>query len=349
MLDARPVRRPSGDLFVRSATASLYAYAHNEFVTDIIKRHYADDRSVEPVTKAAVSPATITGSGWADPLAMTVNADFFLNIGGASAFSAVAARCLSLKFNGATGIKVPVVTTSATGAGFVQEAAPIPVRILSIGAGVTLLPRTFATICVFSRDIFEHSVPGIEGLVRQVVTEDIGLAADSYAFDATAGDAVRPAGLLNSIVATSPSAAGDWAMINDVETLAAAVAPTAGNNQILFVASPKQAVRMQISSQLRNVTVFASSALADKTVLCLASNCLVSALDASPRFEVRDAATLVLRDDPTAFGTVGSPATVGAPARSLWQGDEIGLKIKMEVAWALRSATGLAYMNAVNW
>jgi len=56
-----------------------------------------------------------------------------------------------------------------------------------------------------------------------------------------------------------------------------------------------------------------------------------------------------MRDDPTAFGTVGSPNVTGAPARSLWQGDEIGLKVRMEVSWALRSASGLAYMTAVNW
>jgi hypothetical protein len=89
--------------------------------------------------------------------------------------------------------------------------------------------------------------------------------------------------------------------------------------------------------------------LADKTVIAIARNCVVSAIDPAPRFEISDAATLVMRDDPTALGTVGSPNVVGAPAQSLWQGDKIGLKVRMEVSWALRSSTGLAYMSAVNW
>jgi len=173
-------------------------------------------------------------------------------------------------------------------AGFVQEAAPIPVRMFSVGAGVTLLPRTLATISVFTRDIFEHSTPSIEALVRATVTEDIGLAADTYAFDATAGDAIRPAGLLAGISATSPATASDWAMVGDVQTLAAAVAPVAGNAPIYFVASPKQAARMRYSAQIKNVEMFASSALADRTVIAIASSCLVSALDAQPRIEVRD-------------------------------------------------------------
>jgi hypothetical protein len=38
-----------------------------------------------------------------------------------------------------------------------------------------------------------------------------------------------------------------------------------------------------------------------------------------------------------------------APLTSLWQTDKIGLKVRMEVSWALCSATSLAFMNAVNW
>jgi hypothetical protein len=100
---------------------------------------------------------------------------------------------------------------------------------------------------------------------------------------------------------------------------------------------------------MRGVETFASSVLADKTIIAVASNCLVSALDPAPTFEVSNAATLVMRDDPTALGTVGTPNVVGAPARSLFQSDAIGIKVRMEVSWALRSSSGLAYMSAVNW
>jgi hypothetical protein len=350
--DYSAARGRAGDLFVRGVAAALSAKAHGEFVEDSIRRHWDKDRhaEIDLVTRAATSPGTISGSGWLDSFAMTALGDFLLNIGGVSAGSAVLARCLNLQFNGAAAIRVPSITTSATGVGFVSEASPIPVRQYSIAAGVTLSPRVLATISVFNREIFEHSTPSIESLVRAVLAEDIGLQLDTCLFDATAGDTTRPGGLLNGISATTPTAAGDWAMLGDIEALSAAVAPVAGNSSILFVASPKQARRMQYSAQIKNIEgIYASSALADKTVIAIASNCLVSALDPAPRFEVRDGGLLVMRDDPVAFGTVASPNTVGAPAISPWQTDRIGLKVRMEVSWALRSSTGLAYMSAVNW
>jgi hypothetical protein len=323
--------------------------SNGEYPHDTARRIYPDDDNVRLMTRAAVSPATITTSGWADSLAATSLADFLLNIGGISAGSALLKRCLSLQFNGAAAIKIPSITTGATGVGFVQEANPIPVRQYSLATGVTLSPRILASISVFNREIFQHSIPSIESLIRTVLSEDVGLELDTTLFDSTAGDATRPGGLLQGISATSPTAAGDFAMLTDLELLASAVAPVAGNGPIYFVASPRQARRIQYSAQIKGVEAFASSALADKTVLAVAANCLVSAMDPAPRFEISDTATLVMRDDPTALGVVGTPNVVGAPARSLWQADAIALKVRLEVSWALRSSTGLAYMSAVNW
>jgi hypothetical protein len=349
MLDGRPARGRPGDTFVRAAGACLLAQATNDFATTVAARQWGSDRAVEVLTKAAVSPATITGSGWVDSFAATALPDFLLNIGPVSAGSALLKRCLSLTFNGKAAIKVPSITTSASGASFVTEGNPIPVRQFSIASGVTLSPRTFATISTFDREIFQHSIPSIESLIRTALAEDVGLALDGALFDSTAGDATRPAGLLVGISATTPTAAGDFAMVTDAEILAAAVAPVAANSPVIFVASPKQAARMRLSAQLRDFELFASSALADKTVIAIASNCLVSAIDPAPRFDVSGEAALVLRDDPTALGTVGTPNVVGAPARSLFQADAISLRMRFEVSWALRSSTGLAYMSAVNW
>jgi hypothetical protein len=349
MLDARPGRSRPGDTFVRAVGACLLAQATNDFATTVAARQWGADRAVEVLTKAAVSPATITGSGWADTLAATALADFVHSIGPQSAGSAILARCPSYTFSGKAGIKVPSVASAATGTSFVSEGNPIPVRQFSISSSVTLAPRTFATILTFDREIFQHSIPTIESLIRNKLAGDIGSALDGAMFDATSGDATRPAGLLVGISATAPAAAGDWAMVNDVATLDAAVAPVAANSEILFVASPKQARRLQRSAQLKNIEAFASSALADKTVIAIASNCLASATDPAPRFDISSEAALVMRDDPTALATVGTPNVVGAPAQSLWQGDKIGLRVRMEVSWGLTFSTGLAYMSAVNW
>jgi hypothetical protein len=258
-------------------------------------------------------------------------------------------RAISLQFSNNAVIKVPTIVSSAANAGFVSEGNPIPVRQPTIDAGITLAPRRFLAIAEFTREIFVHSTPSIETLIRAVLSESVGLALDGAMFSSTAGDATRPAGLLLGLSATTPSAAGDWAMLNDIETLAGAVAPVSANAPLLFVASPKQAARLRFSNQIKDIEVYSSSALADKTILCIAGNCLVSAIDPVPKFDVSDSGTVVLRDDPIALGTVGTPNVTGAPARSQFQADMIGLRMRFEMSWGLRSTTGLAFMNATNW
>jgi len=128
---------------VRAIAAVLSA--HQDFIPDPIPRHWHEDHAVEMLTRVATSPATITGSGWADSLAATALPDFLLNIGPASVGSALLKRCLSLQFNGAAAIRVPSINTSASPVGFVGEAAPIPAQQLSITSGVTLAPRMLST------------------------------------------------------------------------------------------------------------------------------------------------------------------------------------------------------------
>jgi hypothetical protein len=291
----------------------------------------------------------ITGSGWVDSLAQTALADFILSIGPQSAGAAVLRRAISLQFSNNAAIKVPSVTSAAANAGFVGEGNPIPVRQLSFDAGVTLAPRRFLALAEFTREIFVHSTPSVETLLRAVLSESVGAALDTAMFSSTAGDTTRPAGLLVGLSATTPSAGGDWAMLSDLETLAGAVAPVSSNAPLLFVASPKQAARLRYSNQLKDIEVFSSSALADKTIICIAGNCLVSAIDPVPKFDVSDSGTVVMRDDPTALGSVGTPNVVGATARSQFQADMIGLRMRFEMSWGLRSTTGLAFMNATNW
>jgi hypothetical protein len=319
------------------------------YPTDILRRHWPNDKAAELIVKAATSPASITGSGWADALAETALSDFLLTIGPQSAGAALLKRGISLAFNGAASIQVPSLTAAASGTSFVQEGSAIPVRSLSVTSGVTLSPRKLGTIAAFSRELFLHSVPSIETLVRATLAESVAAELDATMFDTTGADQTRPAGLVVGLSPLTAAAASDVAMVTDIAGLAGAVAPVSANAPLLFVASPKQAARMRFSTLLKDIEVFSSSALADKTVLCVASNCLVSATDPAVRFEASDQGTLVMRDDPTALGAAGTPPIVGAPARSLYQTDTIGLRLLFGCSWALRSPTGLSFVQNVNW
>jgi hypothetical protein len=45
----------------------------------------------------------------------------------------------------------------------------------------------------------------------------------------------------------------------------------------------------------------------------------------------------------------GSPATVAAPTRSLWQTDAVGIKVRFNADWALRDPRALAWTTVSGW
>ena len=79
------------------------------------------------------------------PLAHSVVAEVLQSLGPTSAGSQLLRQGLALTFDGAAQIKVPGITASANYATFVGEGQPIPVRQMSVSAGVTLEPRKFAS------------------------------------------------------------------------------------------------------------------------------------------------------------------------------------------------------------
>jgi hypothetical protein len=238
---------------------------------------------------------------------------------------------------------VPTLVGAASGTSFVKEGDPIPHRQFSF-SGPQLAPRKFATLCSFTREIFEHSTPTIEALVRAALTESAGLALDVAMFSTTAGDSSRPPGLLQGIAALTPGTT----MLADVATLAAAVSAVAANGEIVFICAPKQAAALRLQFGFP-YAVLASSALADKTVIAVAVNAIASAVDPAPRFAIAKEAVVHEETVPLPFSTTGTPATVAAPQVSYFQSDLIGLKMIFEMSWLLRSSSGLAYMTAVTW
>jgi hypothetical protein len=342
-------RRPSGRLLTRAATAFLMGQVGDERVKDLIARNWPHDKDVELLVRAAVSPNSMTTT---TALVETALADFIVSLGPQSAGAQLLARGLQLSFDGKGAFIVPGLISDAANTSFVSEGNPIPVRQFSISGGPTLSPKKFATIAVFLREIFQHSTPNIERLVSAVLTESVGLALSSAVLDTAAADASRPAGLRNGIAATTASIYTDVAEAanQDVSTLAAAVSAVSGDGQIIFVASPRQAFALK--THVRSpfpFEILTASSLPAGTVMAVAAKALVSAIDATPRFDVSTEATPHMDTSPLPIGSVGTPPTVAAPTLSLWQTGAVGLRMIMEVSWGLRSSAGVSWMQNVLW
>jgi hypothetical protein len=353
--DYAAARRRGADALIRAVSALLIARAEPSlYPADVVTKNWPEDRDASLIVKAAVAPATMSTSAWAGSLAATALTDFIMTLGPASAGSQLLKRGLQLSFARSAALVVPAILAAASNVGFVAEGAAIPAWAGSLATGLTLTPRKFATIAVFTREIFTHSTPTIESLVTQVLTESLALALDTALFDSIAGDAVRPPGLRNltgPVGTASTATPKSEAMLDDVETLLGAVAQIASGNPICFICNPVQAAALRIRGRtIFPYEIFATSALAAGTVIAIATNTVASALDPEPTIETGSEGTVVMQDtSPAAIGTVGTPNVVAAPVRSLYQTDTLSLRLRFGVSWGLRNLGGIAWLSGVTW
>jgi HK97 family phage major capsid protein len=221
-----PIRQPLGRLASAAGLGSarfspvvraVLASAKSVFEPDrnayrVARAAWPGDRqTLDFVTRAASTPATTTGTGWAAEIAHTVVEDLLVSLGPASAGSELLRRGTVLTFDGAAKLSVPSLVAAATNAGFVGQLAPIPVRQLSVNAGASLEPHKFATIVTLSREMIDSS--NAEQLVRLALVDSLAAALDVALFGTTAGDATRPPGLLYGVTPITAKTGGGFSAV----------------------------------------------------------------------------------------------------------------------------------------
>ncbi|MCA1552718.1 phage major capsid protein, partial [Bradyrhizobium sp. BRP19] len=76
-----------------------------------------------------------------------------------------------------------------------------------------------------------HSVPAIEGLLRNAIQEDTAVSLDSVLLDTNPATTIRPAGILNGVAALPATAGGGFnALVGDIKQVSGALlSATMGN------------------------------------------------------------------------------------------------------------------------
>ena len=70
----------------------------------------------------------------------------------------------------------------------------------------------------------------------------------------------------------------------------------------------------------------------------------------TPRFDVSDQATLHQEDTtPLPISTVGTPNTVAAPVRNLFQTDCLAIRMLMDINFGLRRTGVVAWTQTMTW
>lgn len=352
------------DLIIRSAVVNAVAFASNKAPEEVLERLYGNDEATGIIVKAAVAPATTTTSGWAAELVNTAMTEFLETLRPMSVYPELAAAGGGrLSFGPNQGaIKIPArAPTPSIGGSFIGEGAPIPVRRLAL-TSATLSPKKLGVITTFTREIARYSTPAIEGILRNEILADTAITLDSILLDNVAGDAIRPAGLLNGVTAlTATTGGGQAAILADIRKLRAPFDSANNGTNLVLLMNPAQEVGLALtpaadgqlgwtSSVLSRYKIITSTAIPVGRVIMVNAGDFVTATGDVPEFEMSNEATLHMEDSaPLAIGTAGSPATVAAPVRSLFQTATMGLRMLMDVSWSLRRPGAVQWIDGVTW
>jgi HK97 family phage major capsid protein len=165
-----------------------------------------------------------TVTGWAAELVQQVYTDLMALLMPKSIYPRLSAKGLTLSFGRAGKIIVPARSRTPTLAGsFVGEGMAIPVRQGAF-TSQQYTPKKMAVITVWTKEMDEHSIPAIEGVLREAVQEDTAIAIDSVLLDANPATTIRPAGILNGVsVTTATSGGGIAAIVGDLKGLVGAL------------------------------------------------------------------------------------------------------------------------------
>ena len=216
------------ELLVRAGTVQIFSHIHKKPVDVVMREIYGEDEATRSVlewaTRAATAPAMTTVTGWAAELVQQIVTDFMQTLMPKSVFPRLSQLGLSLEFGRNGKIIIPTRATTPTIAGsFVGEGLPIPVR-QGLFTSQTLTPKKMAVITTWTREIDEHSVPAIEGLLRDAISQDTAISLDSVLLDSNPATVIRPAGILNGITGLTPTAGGGFnALVGDIKQLSGAL------------------------------------------------------------------------------------------------------------------------------
>jgi HK97 family phage prohead protease/HK97 family phage major capsid protein len=360
-----------GDHVARALAAWTKAHVLKDPIDKILRDGYGNDEMTSIVLRAAVNPAMTTVATWAAELVQTSNVDYLDRLIPNFIFPQLKAMGPSYTFGNNGVLKIPVRANTPTLAGaWTGEGAAKPVKRASFST-VSLTPTKLSVISTFSEEMATYGMPSIEGIIRQAMSDDTGIALDTYLIDAVAASAgVRPAGLLNGVTPITASAATPAlaAMTADLKALVGAITAAGGGGRgpIAILLNPAQALALsfvqtttgdfaftsveQAGSRF-GVRFIVSATVPAGRVIAVDAADFATALGDVPRFAVSTEATLHEEDTtPLALGTgTQGSGVLAVPMRSLFQTDAVAIRMSLYVSWVMRRASMVQTIASVIW
>jgi hypothetical protein len=334
----------------RSLAACVLGKLHNQRPGQFIAHSWPGDSRAAAITRAAVPPFDTT-SGSA--LSIAKVSPLLLVAPGAAA-SKLFDVALRFDLSGVSTISVPHAASHPVPL-FVAEGAPLPVTQAATGTTTLGPTRKLTFALALTRELDEATPDSAATVLGRLLGEAAAKSLDVAVFGTSASSASQPAGLLYGVTALSASTASVVidAISEDLGTLAQAFSDAAINpDGMVVITSPRSALalRMALGYQVVPLPVLMSPSVAAGTVIAVIPEAVASAYSGIPEIDVVREPSIHFEDTaPLAIGTPGSPPTVAAPTRSLWQQELIGVKLRMRCAWASLQPGAVAFMTGTKW
>ncbi|WP_156918481.1 hypothetical protein [Bradyrhizobium sp. Cp5.3] len=334
----RPDFNHAREASLRSITRAAIHLARH--ASDRNRPPLGDDHIGGLVLRSATAPLKLSD---AQGLAQVAQ-HFVASLQPTSASAQVLAKSLSVSLDQAAQVSVPGITLPL--AAWLAEAGPIPVQAGTTSTGAVIDPHKLGMILTLTGEMYRSS--NAEAVFRQNMIESAGPTLDSVFFSTAAGvPGQQPAGILNGIASLTPTPSGQNAMAEDLGNIATALAPVSGSGQPIIVASPAQAMVLNVVA-VNPGTVYSCASLPAKTVVGLVPEAVVSAIE-SPRIELAASGTLHMAAPANDIVTGPSPGVVAAPTRELFQTDTVALRLVWPVTWSRRSNSAVCWIQNCNW
>lgn len=345
----RPDRRALAHEQRRSLVRALTAIALadlNRSPGEILKAAWPNDAEADLILRAAVPP--MSSSSYPAYQTTTVLPSLAPQSAALRLFSA----SMTLDMDGVSLVKVPHPATVPVPI-FIAEGAPAPVSQISFVATDVGPVRKILILAAVTAELERATPDTASAIIGRVLANAVTKSLDAIAFGTAAADSAKPAGLLFNVTPlTASTGTGLVAAAADIGAMAAAMAAVGVDPEgMIIVAAPKQATALRLLSGPNfDNPIFGTTGLANGTVAAFAQGAVAAAFDGAPSIERSKQPALHFEDTtPLAIGTPGSPNTIAAPTRSLWQTDAIGIRVRADATWAVVAPGGAQVVTGTNW
>lgn len=298
---------------------------------ELARSRYGDRAA--SLTKAAVAAGSINSGGWGAILSTPEAAEFFTAVKQASLIGKLGLREVPLN------VRLISVATGFS-AFWVSAGAPKPLSKAAI-AGSSLPPRKVAGLFVGTQELFRHSSPLAEQLLRDDLVRVIAEELDRAFIDPTSAAIVeeRPASITNAVTAIPSSGSpnvdiaalledfeGDLlsaSFISDPVTASQIALSRDSTGAFLF---PDVGVRGGVLLGLPFVVTRASPRTTSGGVLALVDGSGIAIGSEGVRVATSGEAALAMRDDPSAPSEMVS----------VWQCDAVAILAEVAANWEIQ-------------